>query len=115
MFGEDDALAPLTVSCSLLGLVPWALVAGGIRLAPWLFALLGVVPGVITVAVADNPGGMFPLILVVVWLTLRSRSMWLPAIGTGAAFLAILECTIDKGSADESGIVYFTAGLGIAF
>ena len=31
------------------------------------------------------------------------------------AFLAILECTIDKGSMDDSGIVYFTGGLGIAW
>jgi len=115
MLGEDGAFDPLTVTCSLAGLVPWALVAAGVRVRPWTFAALGVVPGVLIVSVGGNAGGMFPLIVVIVWLTLRSPSMWLPALAAGASFLAILDCTIEKGSVDESGIVYFTGGLGIAW
>ena len=41
--------------------------------------------------------------------------MWLPAIAAAASFLAILDCTIEKGSIDESGIVYFTGGIGISW
>ena len=100
---------------ALAGLVPWALVAGGIRVPPWLFLLLAVPPGLLIVAADNNPGGMFPLMIAIVWLILTAPSMWLPAIAAGAAFLAILECTIDKGSMDDSGIVYFTGGLGIAW
>ncbi len=113
--GEEGAFAPLTLACALLGLVPWALVAGGVRLRPWLFLVLAVPPGVVIVTVANNPGGMFPLMLVIVWLTLTSRSLWLPAVAAAAAFLAILDCTFEKGSMDDSGIVYFTGGLGIAW
>ena len=35
--GEEGGFAPHTVVGALLGLVPWALVAGGVRVAPWLF------------------------------------------------------------------------------
>jgi signal transduction histidine kinase len=115
IFGERDARTWLTVTGALVGLVPWALTAGGVRLAPWLFLLLAVPPGVVIVAVGDNPGGMFPLMLAVVWLTRTSRSPLIPAIAVAASFLAILDCTISMGSADESGIVYFTGGLGISW
>jgi signal transduction histidine kinase len=115
MLGEDGAFTPLTVTMALVGLVPWALVAGGVRLPPWLFLLLAVPPGVVIVVVSDNPGGMFPLMLAVVWLTRISRSAWLPAIAVTASFLAILETTFSMGSADDSGIVYFTGGLGISW
>jgi signal transduction histidine kinase len=115
MFGEEGAFTPLTVTCALLGLVPWALVAGGVRVTSWLFLLLAVPPGVVIVAVADNPGGMFPLMLAIVWLTRTSRSIVIPGVAVAASFVSILRCTFEKGSADESGIVYFVGGLGIAW
>jgi signal transduction histidine kinase len=113
--GEEGAFQPLTLVGALAGLVPWALVAGGVRVPPWLFLVLAVPPGVLIVSAGNNPGGMFPLILVIVWLTLTSRSMWLPALAAAASFLAIVECTLEKGSLDESGIVYFTGGIGIGW
>ncbi len=115
IFGEDGAFTPLTVTCALLGLVPWALVAGGVRVPSWLFLALAVPPGVVIVAVADNPGGMFPLMLAIVWLTRTSLLLVVPAVAVALAFLAILDCTFQKGSADDSGIVYFVGGLGISW
>ena len=115
LFGEDGAFRLSTVIGALAGLVPWALVAGGVRLHPWLFAALSVPPAVVVVAVANNPGGMFPLMVTVVWLALTSRSVLPTAVTALAGFLAILDCTLEKGSLDESGIVYFTGGLGISW
>lgn len=113
--GEEGAFTPLTVACALAGLVPWALVAGGVRLPPWAFALLAVPFGVVSVAVGNNAGGMFPLMLVLVWLALTSRSPLLPILTVLASGAAIIECTMDTGSADESGAVYFVGGLGISW
>ena len=54
--------------------------------------------------------------IAIVWLTLTARSMWLPAIvGRRVVPRRSSTCTIDKGSIDESGIVYFIGGLGIAW
>jgi len=47
-----------TVVFALLGLVPWALVAGGVRLSPWVFCGLALVPGVLILVIGDNSGGI---------------------------------------------------------
>ena len=38
MFGEDDSFTTLSMVSALAGLVPWALLAGGVRIPTWLFA-----------------------------------------------------------------------------
>ena len=117
MLGEDGAFRALTVIGALAGLVPWALVAGGVRLPPWLFARAERAAAASIVAVDNNPGGMFPLMLLVVWLTLdvalgaRRRPSPRLAVRSSPSSTA----RIDKGSLDESGIVYFTGGLGISW
>ena len=40
MFGEADAFTPLTVVAALVGLVPWALLAGGVTIRPAIFAVV---------------------------------------------------------------------------
>jgi signal transduction histidine kinase len=115
IFGEDNGFRAVTVAGALVGLVPWALVLGGVRVGPWLFALLAIPPGVLIVLVGDNSGGMFPLLLAMVWLARSSRSP-LPPLTVGvAAVAAITVLTLEKGSADETGIVYFAGGLGISW
>ena len=115
IFGEHAGLQATTVICALLGLVPWALVAGGVRLSPWAFCVLAVVPGVVIVTVAHNSGGMFPLMLALVWLTWTSASVLPPLAVVVAGLAALTALTINKGSLDESGILYFAGGLGISW
>lgn len=113
LVAEPDEFDATTVVCALVGLVPWALVTGGVRVPAWLFTLLAVPPGVVMV-VAGNTGGMFPLMVVLVWLTRTSPSMLWPGVTAAAALAAIIERTVDK-SADDSGIVYFAGGIGISW
>ena len=44
IFGDHDGWNAVTVGFALVGLVPWALVAGGVRLAPAVFLVATVVP-----------------------------------------------------------------------
>jgi signal transduction histidine kinase len=115
IFGEHAGFQATTMICALVGLVPWALVAGGVRLSPWAFAVLAVVPSVVIVTVAHNSGGMFPLMLALVWLTWTSSSVLPPLVVVAAGLAALTALTIDKGSFDESGCIYFAGGLGISW
>jgi signal transduction histidine kinase len=115
IFGEHDGMRATTVVFALLGLVPWALVAGGVRLSPWVFCVLALVPGVLIVAVGDNSGGMFPLMLALVYLVWSSPSLLPPLVIVVAGLAALTVLTIDKASADDSGIIYFAGGLGISW
>jgi signal transduction histidine kinase len=115
ILGEHDGMQASTVVFALLGLVPWALVVGGVRLSPWLFCALALVPGVLILAIGDNSGGMFPLMLALVYLVWSSPSLVPAAVIVVAGLAALVELTIDKGSADDSGIVYFAGGLGISW
>ncbi len=87
--------------------------AGGVELRSWQFFLLSVPLGVIIVVVEDNPGGTFPLILAVVWLTRTAESWKWPTAAILVSLAALGECTFEKGY-DESGVIYFAGGLGIA-
>lgn len=115
MFGEEGSFSALTTLCALAGLVPWALAAGGVALHPVAFALLGVPPGVVVVAVDENAGGMFPLMLVVVWVTRTAPSRWLVTVVIAASGAAIAVLAWRKSSMHEAGMVYFLGGLGISW
>ncbi len=114
IFGEKQGFTAITVACALAGLLPWALVAGGVRLRPAVFALLGLPPGVVAVAVAHNSGGMFPLMMVLVWLAHSPRAS-ISTLVTAAAMLAAITSLCIQTGPDESGIIFFTAGMGIAW
>jgi signal transduction histidine kinase len=115
MFGESDAFTPLTVAACLVGLVPWALLAGGVAITPAVFAVLGLVPAVIVTVVDRNPGGMFPALLVVVAVARSSTSRILVACTVGVAVAAIATLAIRQGTAHETGLVYFAGGVGISW
>ena len=115
ILGEHDGMQATTVVFALLGLVPWALVAGGVRLSPWVFCVLALVPGVLILVIGDNSGGMFPLMLALVYLVWSSPSLVPAVVIVVAGLAALVELTIDKGSADDSGIIYFAGGLGISW
>ena len=60
LFGESDSFSMLTVVCALAGLLPWALVVGGVELRSWQFFLLSVPFGAVIVVIDDNPGRHVP-------------------------------------------------------
>ena len=101
------------MAAALLGLLPWALVVGGVELPPWLFAVMALVPAGYIVVVDDNPGGMFPLMLLVVWIDACRRAGSSSGATIGAAAACIVALGIEQG-AHESGMVYFLGGLGIS-
>ena len=97
MFGDKDSVSMLTAVCVLLGLIPWALVVGGVELRSWQFFVLSVPLGVVIVVIDDNPGGTFPLILAIVWLARTARSWKWPAASILVALASLTECTIERG------------------
>jgi signal transduction histidine kinase len=115
VFGEAEHVTVLTVTGALFGLVPWALEAGGIKVRPLVFMVATFVPAAMIVLVDRNPGGMFPVMLAVVWLTRADTGplITIVTVVLGAAIaigLAVLE-----GTTHETGAVYFIGGLGVAW
>lgn len=114
LFGDRDSFTMLTAVGALAGLVPWALVAGGVTLAPAVFIVLSVVPGAIVVVGDANPGGMFALMFLTVWIgRTTGLSRWLVlALASNVALIAwvsVLERTLH-----ETGFFYFLGGSGIS-
>ena len=48
MVAEANAFTPTNVIAALAGLVPWALVAGGVDVPPWLFTAIAVPAGAVS-------------------------------------------------------------------
>lgn len=115
IFGSDDSFTSVTVGAALVGLVPWALVAGGLRVPVPVFAAIALGCAAVIVVVDGNEGGMFPVMLMVVWVC-RATGDWpihaaVLTIGVGL----LVSTTIRENSAHEAGLVYFTGGLGISW
>ena len=70
-------------------LVPWALVAGDVRVGPWVMVAAGVaIPGVL-VAVYDAPGADFLALLAVAWLAAGGESLAAEVTAAVAASIVI--------------------------
>lgn len=115
VFGDKQALGWLTVGFALAGLVPWALEAGGVRLPPGVFLAMTMIPAAVIVLGDRNPGGMFPVMLAIVWVTMSGvgTPFVVATVTTGAALaigLALLE-----GTTHETGTVYFLGGVGVSW
>lgn len=105
----------LTVAGSLVGLVPWALVAGGVRLRPPVFALACFVPGAVVVVVDLNPGGLFPLLLLVTAMPRSSgHQRWIEAGAVVGNIAVIVWLTIHDGGGN-GGSAFFVGGIGIGY
>jgi len=115
VFGESGAFTSVGVVSALAGLVPWALVAGGVRVPPLAFAALGLVPVWFGVVLAENPGGMFPAMLLITWVTRTSSRPWLVGGTLAAAAGSIVTLAVRTGEAHENGMAYFLGGLGISW
>lgn len=115
IFGSDDSFTPLTVGAALAGLVPWALVAGGVRVPVPVFAIMTLACAAVTIVLDVNEGGMFPVMLMVVWVA-RSSGDWRVHAAVLAVSAGLLVATaIREKSAHEAGLVYFAGGTGISW
>jgi len=114
MFGEAGAFTLMTVAAALVGLIPWAFVAARRPIPLGLFMLVTLGAAAVIVVADRNPGGMFPTMLVVVYVA-RSTKRWVALGGAVlASALMIVALALIDGSAHEVGMVYFLGGLGIS-
>lgn len=115
IFGDKQSFSWVTVGFALAGLVPWALEAGGVRVRPWLFFVMTMVPAAGIVLLDRNPGGMFPVMLAVVWLTRVACGpvMTVVPVATAVAMTASLAAL--EQTTHETGTIYFAGGAGVAF
>lgn len=92
-------------------LVPWALLAGDVRVGPWVMVVAGVgIPGVM-VAVYDAPGANFLALLAVAWLAASGESLAAEVTAAVAASI-VIPIVYAAGDWDEDGeaFVYFATG-----
>ena len=113
-FGEVDSISWTTMVLALVGLVPWALVARGVQLDPFVFLAMTMLPAAGIVLVESNPGGLFPVLIVVVWITRQRSSRLVVAAGLSAAIAMTIGCGIIEPE-ELNGVVYFLGGIGVAW
>ena len=112
---QPDAATALTILCALVGLVPWALVAGGVRLSLALFAAMSFIPAGVIVLVERNPGGMFPIMLAIVSIARSATSRWVSITAVLGASAMMIALALLEGTAHETGAVYFIGGAWVAW
>jgi signal transduction histidine kinase len=115
VFGGGDSVTAVALGAAVVGLVPWVLVAAGINVNLWVFAAISLTCAAFIVIGEGNEGGMFPVMLMVVWVAHGSGSWTLNATVLTASIGVLVVATLRAGSADETGLVYMTAGLGISW
>ena len=91
-------------------LVPWALLAGEVRIGPWTMVAAGVgVPGVVAVA-GDAPGAIFLALLAVAWVAAGGRSLAAEITAVaGAVAIQLVNVGTDLAHEREA-VVYFATG-----
>ncbi|GAA3771825.1 sensor histidine kinase [Plantactinospora mayteni] len=100
------------VGTLVVALVPWALLAGQVRVGPWPMAVLGVgVPALVTFWY-DAPGAIFLAMLAVAWLAALGRS-WpaemVAAVGAGVVPVALVAVE-GEWREDYPAVVFFGTG-----
>ena len=113
IFGGIDYTSWITIFFTFVGLVPWVLESRGIRLHPMLFLSMTMLPAAGVVLFDNNPGGLFPAYIAVVWMTQRTTS-W---VTVAVSLAATTGMTIGYGiveTAEFDGTVYFLGGIGVA-
>ena len=110
VFVTADATAGL-VSGLLVALVPWALLAGDVRLGPWAIVLGGVGIPAAVVLVYDATGATFLAMLAVAWLAAdgRSRLAQLTALTVSVA-IPIADVASNPANYQSSAWVYLATG-----
>jgi signal transduction histidine kinase len=97
----------------IAALVPWALLAGDVRVGPWTMVIAGIgIPGAV-VAVYDAPGAIFLALLGVAWLAANGESLAAEITGLigGAIVLPILYAMQDWSDEREAFVFFATGAL----
>lgn len=115
IFGDKQSFSWVTVGFAFAGLVPWALEAGGVRVRPWLFFVMTMLPAAGIVLIDRNPGGMFPVMLAVVWLTRVACGPAMTVVPVATAVAITVGLALLEGTTHETGTIYFAGGAGVAF
>ena len=104
-------VGPGLVATLVVALVPWALVAGDVRVGPWAMVVVGIgAPGV-AVAAYDAAGATFLALVAVAWLVAGGQSRWAEAVGTVAASTVVPGTILLEDSAhDRHAFVFFATG-----
>ncbi|MDG4787953.1 histidine kinase [Micromonospora sp. WMMD1102] len=100
------------VGMLVAALVPWALLAGQVRVGPWPMAALGVgMPALVTLWY-DAPGAIFLALLAVAWLAATGRSWPAEALATlGAVAVPAVFVGLDGAwREDYPAVVFFGTG-----
>lgn len=114
IFGDKQGAGAATMACALVGLLPWALLAGGVRIHPLVFAVTTITPVAIATMVDRNPGAIFPAMVAVVWITRETGRSWATALTVVASLASIVALAVTVGTTHETGSVYFAGGIGIS-
>jgi signal transduction histidine kinase len=115
LFGDTGDSTWVTVVFALVGLVPWALEAGGIRLPPTVLLMATLVPAALVALVDQNPGGCFPAMLAVVAVTSRHCGVPLTLLSVGGAVGIVAGLAMIDPEFRTAGAVYFVGGIGVSW
>jgi signal transduction histidine kinase len=109
-----DSRTAAVVGLLALALVPWALLAGGVRLPLWAFIAWTLLPAAGVIALEDAGAPIFFAVLTVAYVmsVTDSRVYQLAALGSAAA-LPVLCDVVTEGGPTDSGLPYFLAGIAI--
>ncbi|MDW5324213.1 sensor histidine kinase [Plantactinospora sp. KLBMP9567] len=100
------------VGTLVVALLPWALLAGQVRVGPWPMAAFGVgVPALVTFWY-DAPGAIFLAMLAVAWLAAMGRSWPAETVAVvGAAAVPVVLVAVDgEWREDYPAVVFFGTG-----
>jgi signal transduction histidine kinase len=114
LIGEPDVVSsPPSMTALLVGLVPWTLVAGGIRVAPAVVVGVALVASAVVVLDTRGCGGMFPVMAAVVWAALHTDArLWLAGVVIAALGPIVVASALEGELID--GAVYMVAGVGFS-
>jgi signal transduction histidine kinase len=115
MIGQPGSVDAVTVAALAVGLLPWALVAGGVRVPLFLFVGVSIAVAFVVVVGQSNPGGMFPVMIALVWVALHTDDRRVMVAVLAIAAVPIIIVTFTDGGLDENGTVYMLCGLGFSW
>ncbi|HEX2273070.1 MAG TPA: histidine kinase [Acidimicrobiales bacterium] len=110
VFLTADA-TPGLVGGLLVALVPWALLAGDVRVGPWTMVLAGIGVPAAVVLRYDAPGAIFLAMLAVAWLAAEDRSSIAEATALLVAVaIPIVNTAVNPERHRDHGWVFFATG-----